>query len=110
MLEALKESSEPKYLIDQATKYLRGLKGNLVREKKKALERSMTSVAGPSHSSTMQPINPPNGVVRQTNGTPIAASLQERQAHPPQPAPVAWEQLPVADRLRILTSDATKQA
>lgn len=34
MLEALKHSNEPDHLVNEARKYLRGLKGNLVHGKK----------------------------------------------------------------------------
>jgi hypothetical protein len=109
MLEALKESPEPKYLVDQATKYLRGLKGSLAQEKRKALERSKNRAEGLSDSSAIQQINPPRNVVRQHNGTTDAILLQQRQAQPSRPASVSWERLSIEDRLRILTSDPTHQ-
>lgn len=34
MLEALKHSNEPEHLVNEARRYLRGLKGNLVQMKK----------------------------------------------------------------------------
>lgn len=34
MLEALKYSNEPEHLVNEARRYLRGLKGNLVQLKK----------------------------------------------------------------------------
>lgn len=34
MLEALKYSNEPEHLVNEARRYLRGLKGNLVQMKK----------------------------------------------------------------------------
>ena len=34
MLESLKESNEPGYLVKEARRYLKGLKGNLVQLKK----------------------------------------------------------------------------
>jgi hypothetical protein len=34
MLEALKNSNEPEHLVNEARRYLRGLKGNLVQMKK----------------------------------------------------------------------------
>ena len=40
MLSALKQSTESKYLIDAATKYLKGVKGHLVAEKKKRLQKA----------------------------------------------------------------------
>ena len=34
MLEALKYSNEPEHLVNEARRYLRGLKGNLIQMKK----------------------------------------------------------------------------
>jgi hypothetical protein len=38
MLETLKVSPEPKYLVDAAVRYLRGVKGSLAQSKKRARE------------------------------------------------------------------------
>jgi Chromatin remodeling factor Mit1 C-terminal Zn finger 2 len=38
MLDTLKLSNEPQYLVDLAVKYLRGVKGSLVQSKKRARE------------------------------------------------------------------------
>jgi hypothetical protein len=40
MLDTLKVSNEPRYLVDLAVKYLRGVKGSLVQSKKRAREAS----------------------------------------------------------------------
>jgi hypothetical protein len=40
MLEELRLSSEPRYLVDAAMKYLRGLKGHLVQNKRLAKQRA----------------------------------------------------------------------
>lgn len=39
MLEALKYSNEPEHLVNEARRYLRGLKGSLVQLKKKREEQ-----------------------------------------------------------------------
>lgn len=41
MLNELRLSNEPKYVVDAAMKYLKGLKGHLVRDKKLADKRAM---------------------------------------------------------------------
>lgn len=46
MLEALKNSTEPRHLVEAATKYLRGVKGHLVQRKKRDREKSMGIVHG----------------------------------------------------------------
>jgi len=46
MLQALKSSPEKKELVDLAIKYLRGVKGHLVQQKKKDKERSAMQAAG----------------------------------------------------------------
>ena len=51
MLEALKSSLEDKELVDAAVKYLRGVKGTLVQQKKRDKEKAALAKA--------QPIPPP---------------------------------------------------
>jgi hypothetical protein len=46
MLEALKNSSESRALVETAVKYLRGVKGTLVQKKKKDREKAMGIVHG----------------------------------------------------------------
>jgi hypothetical protein len=60
MLEALKASNEPEHLVQAATRYLKGLKGNLVQIKKQkqlkahaARESAMTCSPSSSISSTL---------------------------------------------------------
>jgi chromodomain-helicase-DNA-binding protein 4 len=103
MLEALKESPEPKYIIDQATKYLRGLKGHLVQEKKKAQERALSNSGGVFESNAMRPIHPPNGVAGPSNHLPQGYQVHQRLLAPTRTPPIPWEQLPVEERLHILT-------
>ena len=45
MLEALKYSSEPRHLVEAATKYLRGVKGHLVQKKKRDMEKAAAAAA-----------------------------------------------------------------
>ena len=40
MLESLRYSNEPEHLVMEARKYLRGLKGNLVQQKKQKEAKS----------------------------------------------------------------------
>jgi hypothetical protein len=53
MLDTLKTSNEPQYLVDLAVKYLRGVKGSLVQSKKRAREaseaRARASTLGDAH-------------------------------------------------------------
>lgn len=39
MLEALKNSNEPEHLVAEARRYLKGVKGNLVQNKKHAVAK-----------------------------------------------------------------------
>lgn len=47
MLLALKSSNEPRELVDLAAKYLRGVKGTLVRQKKRDREKAATANGAP---------------------------------------------------------------
>ncbi|KAF2739672.1 chromodomain-helicase-DNA-binding protein 4 [Polyplosphaeria fusca] len=62
MLEALKNSPEKRELVDAAVKYLRGVKGTLVRAKKKDREKAMMSNASLNTQMGVQghPPKPPN--------------------------------------------------
>jgi chromodomain-helicase-DNA-binding protein 4 len=79
MLEALRNSNEPKELVDAATKYLRGVKGTLVQQKKRDREKAAaaqnatlppTAAAGkprtlPGYSGVYAPSGAPNEMVHQ---------------------------------------------
>ncbi|KAF1833747.1 hypothetical protein BDW02DRAFT_370542 [Decorospora gaudefroyi] len=74
MLEALKNSAEKKELVDAAVKYLRGVKGTLVQQKKRDREKALLAkglpVPPPASSSNSRP--PKNAYTRPlgaTNGT-----------------------------------------
>lgn len=74
MLEALKSSPEDRELVDAAVKYLRGVKGTLVQQKKRDREKAVlakgqsnslpthTSLGHPPNSSQSQPSDNTNGL------------------------------------------------
>lgn len=51
MLEALKSSHEPEHLVAQATRYLKGLKGNLVQMKKHKLAKERAKEEAASNTA-----------------------------------------------------------
>jgi hypothetical protein len=83
MLETLKNSSEPRYLVDAATKYLRGVKGHLVHSKKRAREAAENGAPAPTNTFVPPP------PVFQPNNYPPQNHLYNRPAngHQPYPAP-----------------------
>lgn len=98
LLDTLSQSLEPKYIVDLAKKYLKGLKGHLVQDKRKAAEKKAGYVNGLL----------PNG----TNKQGLIGSARSGMAGPSnganghfggQQPPVPWDQLPVEDRLMIMT-------
>jgi hypothetical protein len=113
MLDELRLSSEPKYLVEAAMKYLRGLKGHLVRDKKVARQRALGSV--PSGVGAAVNGGAENGVVNggggvmQNGGTQVNGSAQVNggawidggQAGPVEGS-AEWAQLPIEDRLQAL--------
>lgn len=97
MLDTLQQSVEPKYIVDAAKKYLKGLKGHLVQDKRKAAEKKAGYVNGmPPNGTNVQGLNvatkpgqgPSNGVV--------GGQQQQQQV-------VSWDSLPVEERLMIIT-------
>lgn len=75
MLETLKSSTEPKHLVEAATKYLRGVKGHLVQKKKKEREKALgiiLNVNGAMHGSAV-------GVSTQGHSTVTAGPDGARQ-------------------------------
>lgn len=108
MLEDLKQSPEAKYIVDQAVKYLRGLKGNLVQEKKRAAAKAMGISS--DGASSRAPALAHNGSVAGNPSVPLVRG-DSNGVHTPNYAPlpnrsqaqaVPWNELPVEDRLRIL--------
>jgi hypothetical protein len=76
MLLALKNSPEKRELVDAAVKYLRGVKGHLVQQKKKDYERAMAissgnSLSDPGRSTVQQQLNNGNRTVPQYTGLPV---------------------------------------
>jgi hypothetical protein len=75
MLQALKNSPEKRELVDAAVKYLRGVKGHLVQQKKKDHERAMAIASGnplpgPGRPAVQQQLNNGNMTVPQYTGLP----------------------------------------
>ena len=59
MLGALKESTEPRALIEEATKYLRGVRGDLVRKKKAKAAKSAAPGNGVASAQNLQDMRAP---------------------------------------------------
>lgn len=53
MLEALKLSNEPEHLVREATRYLKGLKGNLVQLKKQKAAKEHAAREEAAHAANM---------------------------------------------------------
>lgn len=97
MLETLQHSLEPKYVVDTAKKYLKGLKGHLVQDKRKAAEKKAGYVNGvPPNGTNVQGLNGSAipGMAGPSNGVNGQSGVQ-------QPT-VPWEQLPVEERLKFM--------
>jgi chromodomain-helicase-DNA-binding protein 4 len=128
MLEALRNSNEPKELVDAATKYLRGVKGTLVQQKKRDREKAaaiangtLPPTAGPAKSRP--PLGNPstyaaqNGEVHQFLTAPptqypigplqreVPSWYQGSEAGPSRPA----GQIIVAEQQRMLQMQAHGQ-
>lgn len=83
MLQALKNSPEKKELVDAAIKYLRGVKGALVQQKKKDREKAAkansqpvplptyTGIGRPPKGAYTRPPDATNGTVKGMNGTGV---------------------------------------
>lgn len=67
MLEALKNSNEPKELVDLAVKYLRGVKGTLVQQKKRDREKAAAQKGELPPSTGTSSIGHPPKVRASTN-------------------------------------------
>ncbi|KAL1801572.1 hypothetical protein ACET3X_001914 [Alternaria dauci] len=71
MLEALKNSPEKKELVDAAIKYLRGVKGTLVQQKKRDREKAALANGQPVPSPTYTGIGrPPKNAYKRPPGAP----------------------------------------
>lgn len=103
MLDTLQHSLEPKYIVDAAKKYLKGLKGHLVQDKRKAAGRKAGYVNGmPPNGTNLQGLNGSAG----PGGPGIAgpSNVVNGQTGGQQPI-VPWDQLPVEHRLMIMTQN-----
>ncbi|TID16567.1 putative glucose transporter rco-3 [Venturia nashicola] len=101
MLDTLQQSLEPKYIVDAAKKYLKGLKGHLVQDKRKAAEKKAGYVNGmPRNGTDVPSLNGLNGSARLGMAGP--SNGVNGQFGGQQPI-VPWDQLPVEDRLMIIT-------
>jgi chromodomain-helicase-DNA-binding protein 4 len=78
MLEALRNSNEPKELVDAATKYLRGVKGTLVQQKKRDREKAAAIANGTLPPTTdASKLRPPPG----NPGAHVPYQAQNGAAH-----------------------------
>ncbi len=63
LLQTLKESTESRELIEQATRYLRGIRGDLMQRKRAQELREQAMAGGPlqqQHQHQQQPLRPPS--------------------------------------------------
>jgi hypothetical protein len=58
MIEALKYSNEPEHLVNEARRYLRGLKGNLVQLKKQRELKEQANLAAQYQQQQQQRMMP----------------------------------------------------
>jgi hypothetical protein len=102
MLEALKNSPEKKELVELAAKYLRGVKGTLVQQKKRDREKAMaqggnnlnirpaqyqstaTAYQGPPQRQVPPAYNGPVSVAPGSVGDHLARPGQQQQQRPNQ--------------------------
>lgn len=118
MLDTLKNSSEPRYLVDAATKYLRGVKGHLVHSKKKAREAAEIARNGGFVALPLG-IQPQNEMVsngqippRPNNGIPSGFTpVNANRTGPPAANPAGFRNLSpdedVEERLLAVFQNAT---
>jgi hypothetical protein len=87
MLQALKSSPEKRELVDAAVKYLRGVKGHLVQQKKKDYEKAMAissgnPLPGPELPTVQQQPHIGNRTVPQYTGPPVPHNGLPRREMP----------------------------
>ncbi|KAH3934471.1 hypothetical protein JI435_064500 [Parastagonospora nodorum SN15] len=105
MLEALRNSNEPKELVDLASKYLRGVKGTLVQQKKRDREKAAAAAqnGGVPPQPQPKPRGPPNNAGKiipyapgLANSAPGGPQSQYPNTHaPPQREVPSWTKGPV---------------
>ncbi|KAF2849819.1 hypothetical protein T440DRAFT_425702 [Plenodomus tracheiphilus IPT5] len=76
MLEALKNSPEKKELVDAAMKYLRGVKGTLVQQKKKDREKALAAKGVPLPGASTVSAGGSAGAVPMPTGAPRPPQMQ----------------------------------
>jgi hypothetical protein len=87
MLQALKSSPEKRELVDAAVRYLRGVKGHLVQQKKKDYEKAMAissgnPLPGPERPTVQQQLHNGNRTVPQYTGPPVPYNGPPRRETP----------------------------
>lgn len=84
MLDALKSSNEPEHLVQAATRYLKGLKGNLVQIKKQKAAKEHAARESAAAAAFQQYQHQPYGGQQQSYGQ----MTTNRQSHgQPNPGP-----------------------
>jgi hypothetical protein len=100
MLEALKSSLEKKELVDAALKYLRGVKGHLVQQKKRDREKAAAALNGGLPPAPPKPRGPTNNPEKYVPYAPPSApmgpgaSATQLPNGPPQREVPSWYQGP----------------
>ena len=82
MLQALKNSPEKRELVEAAVKYLRGVKGTLVQQKRKDQQKAALLAVNAQGHATM-----PHSVGVQNSARPVAQSQGPQAPHITQPQP-----------------------
>ena len=80
MLTALKNSPEPRHLVEAASKYLRDVKGTLVQAKKTAREKAERAKALENAKGNGVGADGPNGVTASARGPEMPEELSPLQA------------------------------
>jgi len=101
MLDTLQQSLEPKYIVDAAKKYLKGLKGHLVQDKRRAVEKKAGYVNGMPPQVNGSNTPGLNGAVRAGQAGP-SDGMGGGQGGQQQQQVVPWDQLPIEERLMII--------
>lgn len=91
MLQALKQSNEPRHLVDAAIKYLRGVKGHLVQKKKQQAEMERRGAGLPHLQAQQQQQQMRTGLQSPALGNHLPSSLKvvpyEHRGKAPNSAP-----------------------
>lgn len=88
MLDALKASNEPEHLVQAATRYLKGLKGNLVQMKKQKAAKEHAAREEAAAAAFQQYQQQPFGGQPQSYGQPYGQTPSYGQSrNQPNPGP-----------------------